>query len=270
MDLPRERAMIFCTGSQGEPMSALARIAVDKHRYVHLDDGDLVIHSAREIPGNEKSIGRMIDHLMRRGASVVTSRDAMVHASGHPSQDELTRLIELVRPRYLVPIHGEYRQLKSHYDLARRCGLSAESVVLAESGDVIAVDERGIAIVDRVQVGQVFIDAALEEVDEAVLRDRRRSAWDGIVVAVVAVDRDAGEIGDYPQIVTRGFVDDADGGGTLARDARRIVSRALADATPEERRDEAVLKAKIHTELKRFLRRSVQRTPLIIPVIVEL
>jgi len=268
--LPRRRAMILATGSQGEPMSALARIAVDKHRHVRLEDDDLVIHSARQIPGNEKSISRMIDHLMRRGARVITSRDALVHVSGHPSRGELASLLDMVRPRFLVPIHGEYRQLKAHVDVALEGGMDPESVLLAESGDIIALGEGEISIVDRTHVGQVFIDAALDEVDQSLLRDRRRSAWDGIVVAVVAVDRDAGAIADYPQIVTRGFVPDAGDDDDLTVEARRVVVDSLAEATPDERRDEAMLKAKIQTDLKRFLRRRTQRTPLIIPVIVEL
>lgn len=270
MDLPRERTLIVATGSQGEPMSALARIAVGKHRQIKLEDDDLVIHSAREIPGNEKSIGRMIDHLMRRGASVITARDAPIHVSGHPSAGELASLIDMVRPRFLVPIHGEYRQLKAHVDVARKSGMDARSVLLAESGDIIALRENDISIADRVHVGQVFIDAAQDEVEQSHLRDRRRSAWDGIVVAVVAVDRDGGAIADYPQIVTRGFVPEAGDDDELTVEARRIVVASLAEATPEERRDEAMLKAKIQTDLKRFLRRRTQRTPLIIPVIVEL
>jgi len=270
MDLPRNRALIVVTGSQGEPMSALSRIAVDKHRHLSLESGDLVIHSARKIPGNEKSIGRMIDHLLRHDAEVVTASDAPVHVSGHPARDELARLLDLIRPKYLVPIHGEYRQLKAHLGIGRDAGLSAESVLLAETGDIIALGESEIGVVGRAHVGQVFIDAALDEVDRALIRDRRRSAWDGIVVAVVAVDRDGGTVGDYPQIVTRGFVPDAGGDEGVNVEARRIVVESLEDATAEERRDEAMLKAKIQTDLKRFLRRRTQRTPLIIPVIVEL
>ena len=269
MDLAPARTLIVATGSQGEPLSALARIAVGQHRHVRLGPDDLVIHSARQIPGNEKSIGRMIDHLLRRGARVITAAEAPVHVSGHPARDELRRLIDLVRPRFLVPIHGEYRQLAAHAELARSSGLPAASVLLAETGDVIGLGPQAIEIVDRVHVGQVFIDAALDEVDASLLRDRRRSAEDGIVVAVVAVNRDQGAIADYPQIVTRGFVPDAEGEG-LREEARRVVVQALAEATPEMRRDEALLKARVQRELKRFLRRRTQRSPLIIPVIVEL
>ena len=270
MDLPCERVLIVATGSQGEPGSALARIATDRHRSVHVEDGDLVVHSAREIPGNEKSIGRMIDHLVRRGADVVTSKEAPVHASGHAARDELRRVIELARPRFLVPIHGEYRLLRAHARLGVECGVAVDSVRLVESGDVVALGRDSLAVVDRVHVGQVFIDAALDEVDESLLQDRRRSAGEGVVVAVVAVDRERDRSRDHVEVVTRGFVPDAAGEEGFRIEAERRVVAALADATAEERRDEAILKARIHSELKRFVRRRTQRKPLIIPVLVEL
>jgi ribonuclease J len=222
------------------------------------------------IPGNEKSIGRMINHLMRRGAELISVADRPVHVSGHPAQDELRRVIELVQPRHFVPIHGEYRQLRAHARLAVDAGLPSARVLLAESGDVVALSETEIRTVGRVHVGQVFIDATLERVDWSLLRDRRRSAGDGIVVPVVAVDRDGGAANGYPEIVTRGFVPgDGDDEGVM-REARQVVIDSLAEASPEERGDEALLKARIQTALKRFLRRRTQRQPLIIPVIVEL
>ncbi|HKQ61285.1 MAG TPA: ribonuclease J, partial [Candidatus Polarisedimenticolaceae bacterium] len=258
-------------GSQGEPMSALSRLAVGKHRELRVEPGDRVIHAARSIPGNEKSIGRTINHLLRRGAEVLTAETAALHVSGHPARDELRLLLELVRPRYFVPIHGEYRQLRAHARLAAEVGLDPSRIALAESGDVVAVDARGIGIVERVHVGQVFIDATLDEVASAVLRDRRRIAGDGVVVSVVAVDRRSGALSGYPEIVTRGFVPDSvSEGDTLMAEARGIVIDALAEATPEERTDEALLKARIHADLKRFLRRRTQRQPLIVPVIVGL
>ena len=268
MDLPGERALVLATGSQGEPMSALARIAVDRHREARIEEGDLVIHSARTIPGNEKSIGRMINHLMRRGADVVTEADARVHVSGHPAQEELKQLLQLLRPRYLIPIHGEYRQLRAHARLGREAGLPPDRVLLAESGNVIALDGSSCTIVDQVEVGQVFIDATLEEVDLSVLRDRRHIAGDGIVVPVVAVHRESGAVNGTPEIVSRGFVSEAD--DAILDEATRVVAGSVSDASPEERTDEGLLKARIHADLKRFLRRRTQRRPLIIPVIVEL
>ena len=269
MNLPRDRALILVTGSQGEPMSALARIAVDEHRDARIEGGDLVIHSARTIPGNEKSIGRMINHLLRRGAEVVTQADAPVHVSGHPAREELKLLLRLLRPKFLIPIHGEYRQLLEHARIGREAGLADDAVVLADSGDVIALTESSCSVEDRVPVGQVFIDDALEVVDISVLRDRRRIAGDGIVLTVIAVDRRTGSANGTPEIVSRGFLPE-DGDDAVLQEARRVVSQSLSDATPEERSDEGLLKARIVTDLKRFLRRRTQRRPLIVPVLVEM
>jgi ribonuclease J len=269
MNLAPERALFLVTGSQGEPSSALARIAVDKHRDVVVSDGDLVLHSARSIPGNEKSIGRMINHLLRRGAKVVTAQDAPIHVSGHPRRDELALLIHLLRPKFLIPIHGEYRQLAAHAAIGRACGLSAERVLLAESGDLMALTEEDLTRVDRVPVGQVFIDGALDRVDFSMLRDRRQIAGDGIVVAVVAVHRDSGEVSGLAEIASRGFVSDATEDEIL-REARGVVALSLNETSREERTDEGLLKAKIQAGLRSFLRRRTQKRPLIIPVIVEL
>jgi len=267
MELPPGKALFLVTGSQGEPMSALARISVDRHREARVSDGDRVIHSARIIPGNEKSIGRMMNHLLRRGAEIFAGDREGVHVSGHPSREELRLVLNLVRPRYLIPIHGEYRQLLAHLRLARETGLDGGRAVLAESGDVISVDERRCAVTSRAQVGQVFIDAAMEKVDLSVLRDRRRIAGDGVVVPVVALDREGGM--DTLEIVSRGFM--AEGGESgLIDEVRALTTRLLADATPEERTDEGLLKARIQTELKRFLQRRAQRRPLILPVIMEM
>ena len=269
MDLPPYRALFVVTGSQGEPTSALARIAVDKHRDVVVSEGDLVLHSARSIPGNDKSIGRMINHLLRRGARVVTGDDAPIHVSGHPSRDELSLLIHLLRPRFFLPIHGEYRQLLAHATLARDCGLPPERVLVAESGDLLELDDREFRRAARVPVGQVFIDGALDRVDVSMLRDRRQIAGDGIVVAVVAVDRESGRVDGPAEIASRGFVSDRDE-EELLREARDVVAASLAETSEEERADEGLLKAKIQAGLRRFLRKRTQKRPLIIPVVVEL
>ena len=271
MRLDRRETLIVASGSQGEPMSAMARISVGTHREVSLDDGDLVIHSARKIPGNEKSIDRMINHLLRRGADVVTADDAPVHVSGHASRDELRLLLRLLRPKFLIPIHGEYRQMRAHARLAVDAGFDESSVLLADSGDLIALDAKQVRIEERVKVGQVFVDAGLDEVDLDILRDRRRIAGDGIVVPVVAVNRESGAVNGSPEIMTRGFVPRGEpSDGELMAEARRLVTRSLSDATPEERTDEGLLGARIQTALERFLRQRTQRQPLIIPVIVEL
>jgi ribonuclease J len=267
MNLRPESVLFLATGSQGEPMSALARIAVDRHRDVRIEQGDRVIHSARIIPGNGKSISRMFNHLLRRGAETITGDNARVHVSGHPAREELRLVLNLVRPRFFIPIHGEYRQLAAHLRLARETGLEAHRCLLAESGDLVTVSAGECAVSDRVHVGQVFIDAAMEEVDLTVLRDRRRIAGDGVVVPVVALDRERGL--DTVEIVSRGFLSEGGENGLMS-EVEDLTHRLLAEATPEERTDEGVLRARIQTELKRFLRRRAQRRPLILPVILEL
>ncbi|HEX4825656.1 MAG TPA: ribonuclease J [Candidatus Polarisedimenticolaceae bacterium] len=269
MGLAPERALFLVTGSQGEPTSALARIAVDKHRDVVLSAGDLVLHSARSIPGNEKPIARMTNHLLRRGATVVTGSDAPIHVSGHPCRDELRLLIHLLRPRFLLPIHGEYRQLAAHAAVGRACGLADEGVVLADTGDLLELTPESLRRAGRVPVGQVFIDGTQDQIDVAMLRDRRQIAGDGIVVAVVAVHRGTGRVDGPAEIASRGFVSDAEE-EELLREARSAVAAALAETSEEERADEGLLKAKIQAGLRRFLRKRTQKRPLIIPVVVEL
>ena len=213
----------------------------------------------------------MIDHFVRRGAEVVTADDAAVHVSGHASAGELQLLIHLLKPRFFVPIHGEYRQLHAHARLARACGLHDDSILLAESGNVIAVSESSIGVAEQVHVGQVFVDADLGEIDWEVLRERRRLAGSGVVVPVIAVQRDTGAVNGYPEIIARGFVPlgDADVDATL-EEARQVVARSLEEASTEERGDEGLLRARIQTELKRFLKPRTRRPPLVVPVIVEL
>ncbi len=269
MDLAPDRTLVLVSGSQGEPVSALARVAVDRHREVRIEDGDMVIHSARVIPGNEKSIGRMFDHLLRRGAEVITGSDAHVHVSGHPCREELRVVLNLVRPRFLMPIHGDYRQLHAHAQLGEEAGLGSERVVLAETGDRVVLGERGASVPDRVPVGKVFIDATLEEVEVSVLRDRRKIAGDGLVVPVVALNRGQGSINGGLEIVSRGFLQGGEEAVILS-EAKSLAARIVDEATPEERSDEGLLKARLQTELKRFLRRRTQKRPLIIPVILEL
>jgi len=269
MNLASERALFLVTGSQGEPTSALARIAVDKHRDVVISEGDLVLHSARSIPGNDRTIGRMFNHLLRRGAAVVTADDAPIHVSGHPRRDELALLIHLLRPKFLLPIHGEYRQLAAHAGLGAQCGLDADRILIAESGDLMTLTEDEFRRAERVPVGQVFIDGALDRVDFTMLRDRRQIAGDGIVVAVVAVHRGSGLVSGKTEISSRGFVSDA-AEQELLDEARDVVALSLSDTSLEERSDEGLLKAKIQAGLRRFLRKRTQKRPLIIPVIVEL
>jgi len=269
MNRAPQEGLILVSGSQGEPMSALARIAVDRHRGVGIEPGDMVIHSARIIPGNEKSIGRMIDHLLRRGAEVITETDEPVHVSGHPAREELRVVLNLARPRWLMPIHGAYRQLLAHARLGEEAGFDLDRIILAESGDRVVMSDHEALIADQVPVGQVFIDAHLAEVELSVLRDRKKIAGDGIVVPVVALNRREDSLDGGLEIVSRGFLHHGSEAVILS-EAKAVAMKVLDEATPEERSDEGLLKARLQTELKRFLRRRTQKRPLIIPVIVEL
>jgi ribonuclease J len=265
---PPSQVVVLAAGSQGEPMSALSRIALDDHRDVSIEEGDLVLVSARAIPGNERAINRVVNHVHRRGAEVIFGSAPPYHVSGHASQEELKILLTLTRPRFFVPIHGEIRQLYAHARLAEATGLDRRRILLAESGDVIAIDGSAGRVVSKVRAGRVLIDGSLDEVDEIVVRDRRHISEGGIVLAVVAIDRQSGLMEGEPEIVSRGFVPDT-GTGDRLRDATAVVRRAVEAATPEERADRGVLKAMIQQELKRFFRKNLDRRPMIIPVVVE-
>src|SRR5687767_15759427 len=209
---PAQDVVCLATGSQGEANAALSRIAIDDHRFVSIKEGDRVVISARAIPGNEKAIGRVMNHLARRGVDIVTESQKHVHVSGHGSAEELKLVLSLVRPRYFVPVHGEYRQLAQHARVARRV-LSGDDrqvqVLLAQDGDIIQFDRHGARIADKAPTGRVLIDVTrVGEVGDAVLRDRRHIAADGVVVAMVAISRHTGELVGAPEIVARGFVVD--------------------------------------------------------------
>ena len=262
------RVVLVAAGSQGEPMSALSRIALDDHKEVSIDAGDVVVLSARAIPGNEKSINRVINHLYRRGAEVIVGGRPPLHVSGHASQEELKIMLTLTRPRYFIPIHGELRQIHNHARLAEQVGLPRERILLGTSGDVFELNEKEARLAGRVAAGRVFIDGTLDEVDEIVVRDRRHISEGGIVLAVVAIDRRSGQLEGDPEIVSRGFAAGS-GDQDVLREAGRIVRRAVESATPEERADRGVMKALIQRDLKRHFRKILDRRPMIIPAIIE-
>ncbi len=265
---PPGRAVVVAAGSQGEPMSALSRIALGDHRDVSLEAGDLVILSARPIPGNEKAINRVVNHIFQRGAEVILGGRPPYHVSGHASVEELKIMLTLTRPRYFVPIHGELRQLLSHARLAERTGLPRDRILLAASGDVMEIGPQGARIAGKVRAGRVFIDGSLEEVEEIVVRDRRHISEGGIVLAVEAIDKQTGALDGDPEIVSRGFVHE-EVRGDMLREASGVVRRAVEAATREERADRGVVKALIQRDLKRHFRKSLDRRPMIIPAIIE-
>ena len=270
-NFPPEKVCVLISGTQGEPMSALSRAAVDNHKHAKIEKGDTVVLSSRIIPGNEKTIYRMIDHLFRREAHVIyeDGTSPPVHVSGHASQEELKLIINLVRPRYFIPIHGEYRQLKLHAELAAAMRTSVGNVLLIESGDILEIDELGARKAGRVNVGRVCIDSGsrTDVVEDLVIKDRRHISEDGIVLPIIAINKLTGRVETNPEIVTRGF---APGENGFMDGARQVVMQTLEASSDEEKADYGVIKEKIRADLKRYISKQTQRRPLIMPVILEI
>jgi ribonuclease J len=271
---PPQDVLCVVTGSQGEPQAALPRIAIDDHRHVRLGPDDTVVFSARAIPGNEKAIGRTMNHATRRGADVVTDSTTHVHVSGHGSAEELKLVLSLVRPRYFVPIHGEYRQLAQHARVAQRVMAGPDrrvQVLLAEDGDVLQFDAGGARIAEKAPTGRVLIDVTRSgEVGEDVLRDRRHLAGDGVVVAVLAISRATGALVGEPEVIARGFVVDEGQAQTLFRDAAKTIADCVESSSVEARTDQGLMTEKVRVELRRFFKRRSGRRPLVLPVLMEI
>ena len=266
-----EKVCVLISGTQGEPMSAMSRAAVDSHKHAKIEKGDTVVLSSRIIPGNEKAIYRMVDHLFRREAFVVYEDGSYppVHVSGHASQEELKLIINLVRPKYFVPIHGEYRQLKLHAELARTMHGAVGSVMLIESGDILELDELGARKAGKINVGRVCIDSGsrTDVVEDLVIKDRKHLSEDGFVLPIIAINKLTGRVETSPEIVTRGFNPGENG---LIERAREIVMETLELSSDEEKADYGVIKEKIRADLKRYISKQTQRRPLIMPVILEI
>jgi ribonuclease J len=268
---PPDKTVVLISGTQGEPMSALSRVAMDDHRHFRLEPGDTVVLSARIIPGNEKAIYRMINHISRRKADVIYgSMNPPVHVSGHGSAEELKLILNLVRPRFFVPLHGEYRQLAKHCALASPLKYQGlEDAFILETGEVLEIDHEGARKTGTVTVGRVCIDSgSLDDVvEDLVIRDRKHLSEDGFVLPIIAINKNTGRCEGLPEIVSRGFVslEDED----LLRQARNVVARTLETSNAEERADWGVMQEKIRSDLKRFLTKQTSRRPLIMPVILE-
>lgn len=261
---------LLVTGSQGEPMSALARMSVDSHRDASVAAGDTVVISARQIPGNERSISRMMNHIFKKGARVVDSSIARIHVSGHGRQEDLKIMYDAVRPKFLVPIHGETRQLYRHAEAARKWGVPRDQIVLADSGDVIELDESSVRIRDKVSVGRTLIDdSGYGRIDDLVIRDRKHLAYDGIVVPILAINKSSGDLESAPEIIQRGLAVSDEAGDFLPK-ARVVIGETFKQASYEERVDWAVIKEKIRIDLKRYIQRETGRRPMIIPVVLEI
>ena len=266
---PAQDVLCLCTGSQGEPLAALSRIAIDDHRHVKVGRGDAVVFSAREIPGNEKAIGRVMNHLSRRGAEIIAEGTKHVHVSGHGSAEELKLMLSLVRPRYFVPIHGEYRQLARHARVASQVSPATE-VLLAEDGDVLRFDGETARLDGKAPAGRVLIDGTRTgEVGDEVLRDRRHLAADGLVVSVLTIGKQSGTLEEAPTLITRGFVVD-ERTEALLREVPDLLAELIEGTSVEERTDPGLMKEKVRVELQRFFRKRSGRRPLVLPVIMEI
>ena len=269
-DYPARDVVCVTTGSQGERRAALSRIATDDHHHVTLERDDVVVFSARAIPGNRRAIGRVMDHIAHRGAKVIHGERKAVHVSGHGSAEELKLMLSLVRPRYFVPIHGEYRYLAEHASVAARVTGGRTTVLLAEDGDVIRLAPGAGRIAGRVATGRVLLDGTRSgEVSDEVLRHRRYLATDGVVVPVIAVSRQEGRVAGTPDVITRGVVVD-ERTQALLEQLPRLLAEVVAGASPDERSNQGLLAERVRIALERVFRKQAGRRPLVLPVITEI
>jgi len=265
-----KRIIILASGSQAEPMSSLSRIAVDNHRFVSVDENDSVILSARIIPGNEKSIFRMLDHMFRRRALVYYDNSGgTIHVSGHASQEEQKLILQLIKPKYFIPVHGEYRHLFRHAALAHQLGCVSEEILLLENGQVVEFTPDRAFRRDPVTAGRVCVDSgSLEEIEEVIIRDRKHLSEDGVVVPIIAIDKHTGRLEGLPEIVTRGLM--SDNGQEVIAGAREVILKTVEQSNSEEKSDWGVIKEKIRVDLKRYINKQTSKRPLILPVILEI
>ena len=268
-ELPAERLTFLTTGSQGEPLSVLHRVALDDHKSIKIDPGDTVILSSKFIPGNEKTISNLINHLYRRGAEVHYEKVSEIHVSGHASQEELKTMLQLTRPRYFVPIHGEYRHLVRHRKLAQDVGVPEDHCFILEDGDVLEMTATSAKKVQPIQVGRVFVDGkGVGDVGDVVIRDRRHLSEDGMVLAVMAIHHQSGELVAGPDLISRGFMRDEEGEEVLGQ-ARKVVLDVLASLNRETRTDPAELQEEVRKALRRYFRKRFERHPVVLPYIIE-
>ncbi len=268
-NLNDNEVVIVTTGSQGEPMSVMSRIATNEHKQIKIKENDVVILSAKVIPGNEHSIGSIINHLFRRGANVIYEKVSEIHVSGHASKEELKLMLNLVRPKYFMPVHGEYRHKFYHARLAEKIGIPKENIFNLENGDVLEVSEDEARKAGKVATGRIFVDGkGVGDVEDMVLRDRRRLAHDGIVIVIITIEKLTGSIVSGPDIISRGFIFE-DASQDVLNDVKELVYLTLSEMTPEIISDKALVQAKIRSVLKKYLRNTMDRKPMIMPLIFE-
>jgi ribonuclease J len=268
-DFPDHRIVVVSTGSQGEPLSALRRMAHGDHPRVELREGDTVVFSATPIPGNERAVNETIDRIYRLGADVVTARDVPVHASGHGCAEELKLMINLTRPRHVLPIHGDHRRLRLHAELAHAVGVPPESVFRGENGLALEIDSGGARFGERVEAGMIFVDGVdVGDIEDVALRDRRMLSADGIFIVVATISEQDGRSVVPPEIIFRGvpFLDESDG---FVAELREAVDESLSRSAEEEIREIDLLQDHLHDDIAEFVYDRLRRRPMVLPVVVE-
>ena len=269
-DYRPEEILILSTGSQGEPLSALTRMAFDDHPQVALHEGDTVVISAKAIPGNEVSVMSTVNRLLKSGATVIYGEGSGVHVSGHAAQEDLRMMLNLLRPQYFVPVHGEYRHQHFHAELARQSGIRDEDIFILENGDVLELDEENAEIVGKVPTGMVFVDGfELGDAEGLVLRDRQQLAGDGILIAVVTVDAQSGQTVAPPELVARGFLHNDERLKDVLDECSTALDRLMAELGDEQVTGQRLIKEDIKDRLAELVYSTTRRRPLIMPVVVE-
>ncbi|HZT58288.1 MAG TPA: ribonuclease J [Pyrinomonadaceae bacterium] len=270
--LDDDEIVYLVTGSQGESRAALSQLSSQSYKGLSIGEGDTVVLSARIIPGNERAISRLIGEIYKRGAAIIDEKRRLIHVSGHASQEDIRIMTEAVRPKFVVPVHGEYRMLYRHKEfLKNHCDFPEENIILIENGDVLQLDGERASVVDKRPVGRTFIDeTGFEEIGGEVVRERRQLAYDGVVTPVVTISEETGKLEVPPEVVARGLLGlDGDGTSVLVRDMQRVVTEAVEAASREERRDTSLLKERVRVELKRFIQKQTGSRPVIMPVVVQ-
>jgi len=274
-NLPDDQVVMITTGSQGEPMSALSRMAANEHKHFQIKKGDTIVLSSKMIPGNERGITRIINHLFKHGAEVFYEKVSEIHVSGHASKEELKLMLSLIKPKYFIPVHGEYRHLVYHSQLARKVNIPEENVFIIEDGEIMEFTADSARRAGRVNVGRVYIDGktagstADAGVDTVVLRDRMKLAHDGVVIVILGIEKTTGRVVSGPDIVSRGFVFE-DASHELLAEVKDVVLDTLTLMVPEAKGDWALVSARVRSSLKKFIYKRMERRPMILPIIMEI
>ena len=268
--LPDNEIVFLVTGSQGESRAALSQLATQLYKGITIEEGDTVVLSARIIPGNERVISRLIGHIYKRGANIIEEKRRLIHVSGHASQEDIRIMTEAVRPKFVVPIHGEYRMLFRHKEFVKNhLGYAEENIVLIENGDVLELDGERAVITGKKEIRRTFIDdSGFEEIEYDTVRERKKLAYEGMITLVLVINRETGELQSPPEIVAQG-VRGFESSNGMTEDAQRVVTAALAGASKQTFQDESLLKEHVRVELKRFIQKETGARPVIIPVIQQ-